>query len=315
MNSYGWFVFFLCLTIFTGLILFLGVLIYQIFKLTKKTIVGGLEDEKIIEEKKREKEKKENKILLFIEKAISFIVVFVVAGSFIFSITVKFLSNDTPNGKSTPQVVLSESMSYKNSKNQYLFENNLNDQIDRFDFIIIHKLPDEFDLQLYDIVVYKHENRTLVIQRIVGIEEPNNKHPEERYFLLKGDANTANDSFPVKYEQMVGIYTGDKVEHIGSFVVFLQSPPGWLCVIFVVFMIFFVPFVEKLIQIEKDKRYRLITNDYALESVYYKKVIYKKNQLKYLSTKLLRTTIQVKSIPLVGMEKIKRIILKRKNNN
>ena len=92
----------------------------------------------------------------------------------------------------------------------------------------------------------------------MGIEEPNSSHPDSRHFLMKGDANSYNDSYPVKYEQMVGIYRGDKIENIGSFVVFLQSPAGWLCVIFVVFMTFFVPFVDNLIDIEKDKRYKLL---------------------------------------------------------
>ena len=57
---------------------------------------------------------------------------------------------------------------------------------------------------------------------------------------------------------MEGIYTGDRVQHVGSFVLFLQSPAGWLCIIFVIFMVFFIPMVEKKLQVIKDKRYYLL---------------------------------------------------------
>ena len=273
MDSYGWYVFFLCLSIFVGLIVFLGILIYIIYNLTKKTIVGGLEDQKIIAEKQKKKQEKENKIILLIEKAISAIVLLIVSSCFVFSLSVKAMENRIPNGISVPQVVLSESMSYKNQKNTYLDKYDLNDQFDRFDLLLIHKLPDELELELYDIVVYEHESGTLIIHRIIGIEEPNSNHPDCRHFLLKGDANKSNDDFPVKYEQMRGIYKGDRIQFVGSFIVFLQSPSGWLCIIFIVFMTFFVPYVDKKIQIEKDKRYKLITGeDSNKEKVYLLKI-------------------------------------------
>ena len=263
MSSYEWFVFFLCLFIFAGLVLFLGILIFHIFNLSKRLIVGGLEDEKIITAKRKEKYKRENGFLIFIEKAISIIVIFALTGSFIFSLVVKTMEDITPNGMSTVQVVLSDSMSYKNKKNEYLVENNLDNQLKKYDMVLIHQIPDEFDLKLYDIVVYRHEKDILLIHRIVGIEEPNSSHPNSRYFVLKGDANSYNDNFPVKYEQLVGIYRGEKVENVGSFVIFLQSPAGWLCIVFVIFMTFFIPFVEEKLKDEEDKRYKLIVRGFA----------------------------------------------------
>ena len=125
MTSYEWFVFFLCLFIFVSLVLFLGILIYQIYKLSKRTIEGGLEDEKIIKEKQKEKKKKKSRFLTIIGKAISYFVTFVVGAFFIFSMSVRLMEDMTPNGMSTMQVVVSDSMSYKNEKNTYLEENNL----------------------------------------------------------------------------------------------------------------------------------------------------------------------------------------------
>ena len=108
------------------------------------------------------------------------------------------------------QVVCSESMSEKHSKNTYLRKNNLNDQFDMFDVIITYELPKESELKKYDIVVYEIDG-TLVVHRIVNIEEPNEKHPNERHFLLQGDNVESPDKFPVKYSQMRGIYKGDKI--------------------------------------------------------------------------------------------------------
>ena len=96
------------------------------------------------------------------------------------------------------KVIPSTSMSEKYENNTYLFDNNLNDQIKMFDLVILNELPKEEDLQLYDIVVYEHISGTLLIHRIVGIEEPNESHPNERYFLLQGDAVHYPDSFPVR---------------------------------------------------------------------------------------------------------------------
>ena len=97
-----------------------------------------------------------------------------------------------------------------------------------------------------------------VIHRIVGIEEPNEKHPNERQFLLQGDAVENPDRFPVLYSQMQGIYEGERMPYIGSFLLFLQSPAGWLCVLLVVFTIIITPIVEKLIENEKRKRLALL---------------------------------------------------------
>lgn len=265
MRSYEWFVFFLCLFVFSTLVLFLGVLIYQIITLTRKLIASGFEDKKIIEEKTQERLRKKNLLLPILEKAISIIVLLCVAGGFAFSLSVRVLEDVTPNGMSTVQVVLSDSMAYKHEKNEYLNTNNLNDQFRKFDLIVIDELPDEFELELYDIVVYRYSKDLLVIHRIIGIEEPNASHPEHRHFLLKGDANDYNDKFPVKYDQMVGVYNGDKVENVGSFILFLQSPAGWVCVIFIIVMSFVIPYIENKIEEEKELRYRIIAMETTLK--------------------------------------------------
>ncbi len=145
-------------------------------------------------------------------------------------------------------------MQTKNEKNRYLFENHLDNQFATFDLIITRKLPAESELKLYDIVVYEKDG-LLLVHRIVGIEEPNEKHPDERYFLLQGDAVSTPDVFPVKYSQMRGIYRNERIPFLGSFVWFMQSPAGYLCILLVVFAIICSPLMDK--KVEKARAERL----------------------------------------------------------
>ena len=151
-------------------------------------------------------------------------------------------------------------MSYKAPENKYLVENDLNDHIQTFDLIVTEKLPDEFDLQLYDIVVYEIDG-DMIVHRIVGIEEPNEKHPDQRYFLLQGDAVENPDQFPVYYSQMRGIYRGKRIPFVGSFITFMQSPAGYLCMALIVFAFIATPIMEKKIEKEMQKRLALLEKE------------------------------------------------------
>lgn len=118
------------------------------------------------------------------------------------------------------KVVTSSSMASKFRNNTYLFENSLNDQVKRHDLLLTYAIPSEDELELYDIVIYEIDGK-MVLHRIVGIEEPNEAHPGERYFLLQGDALERPDRFPVLYSQMRGIYRGERVPFVGSFILFM----------------------------------------------------------------------------------------------
>ena len=125
-----------------------------------------------------------------------------------------------------------------------------------FDIVITKELPGEYELELYDIVVYERDGM-LVIHRIVEIEEPNAKH-SERHFKLQGDASSRHDVYPVLYSQMKAIYEGDKIPFLGSVVLFIQSPPGWLCFILILFAILITPVVENKLLEEMRKRLAIL---------------------------------------------------------
>ena len=256
MSGLDVYVFLLCLIVFSLLTgIFTWFTIYFI-KTGIRLIRLGAEDENIkTEYLKTKRATKRSKALSIFDKVFSLIVCILVITFFGVSACVNVESNKTVGDVPVIQVVKSASMQSRYEGNEYLFKNNLTDQIKTFDLITVYKLPAEDEIELYDIVVYEVDDM-LVVHRIVGIEEPNEKHPNQRYFLLQGDAVHVPDKFPVTYNQMKGIYRGERLAYVGSFVIFMQSPAGFLCVLLVLFVMIAVPVVEK--KLLKVKLQRLI---------------------------------------------------------
>ena len=152
-------------------------------------------------------------------------------------------------------------MQERNEKNEYLFENNITNQIDTFDLVVLNKLPDEDSLKLYDVISYKIDD-ILVFHRIVAIEERNDNHPDYRLFTLQGDSNSNPDSKKVKYSQMIGIYNNQKIPFVGSFVLFMKSPAGYLCIILILFYFIATPIVDKKLKKEEELRKEVLEKKY-----------------------------------------------------
>ena len=130
MNGYDTYVLVLCIIIFASLTVAFGVLIAYVTRMTGKLIAVGAEDENIKTEYEREQNKsKSPKILSVIDKVFSALLLIVVIGFFIFSIFVNGNGNKPVKDIPALQVVQSGSMSYVNEKNEYLFTNKLDNQI------------------------------------------------------------------------------------------------------------------------------------------------------------------------------------------
>lgn len=240
----------LCVVVFIFLTAVFSVFLYYTAKLKIKTINGGGEDEKILKDyrkKQRKTKGKKHKKATKLGKTFSVFFSLLFCGFFALAFSLGLAQNGTQRNMPLFRVVNSASMSYKHRRNEYLFKNELNNQFNTYDLIVTHKLPSEYDLKIYDVVVYEVDD-TLVVHRIVGIEEPNAKHPNERWFTLQGDAVQNADRFPVLYSQMRAIYYGKRVPFAGSFISFLQSPAGYLCLLLFLVEIIVEPIVNKRIQ-------------------------------------------------------------------
>ena len=258
MSHFEIYTFVLCLIVLVSLTALFATLLTLLVRLWLRLIRHGLEDRKILLEFDPSRRRSFfGRLTDGIAKLFSLVVCVALCLCFVFSLTLFFSENDHTRDIPTLRVVKSPSMSVAHEKNTYLTKNGLDNQFQTFDLICLYELPAEADLKLYDIVLYEVDE-TLIIHRIVGIEEPNEKHPDERYFLLQGDAVERPDRFPVHYSQMRAIYRGGRIPYLGSFVSFLQSPAGWLCIILVVVAMIASPIVEKKMENAKEERLAII---------------------------------------------------------
>lgn len=261
MFNFDAYIFILCLVVFSVLTLTLAFLIGTVVKLTVSLIRVGEKDAEIIREYKKKKKKIKNKRRFALDCTVSGLLCGLLLLCFSFSLYVNLQQDKTFESIPTVKIVKSASMASKHEKNTYLVKNKLDNQLQVFDLILTYKAPAEKDLKLYDIVVYEQDD-ILVVHRIVGIEEPNAEHPNERYFLCQGDAMERPDKFPVRYSQIKGIYKDTRVPYVGSFIMFMQSPAGWLCIMLVMIALIATPLVERKIRAEEAKRLDLYTAVY-----------------------------------------------------
>lgn len=255
MTPFDIYVFILCFIVFASLTAVFSVLIASLIKLTVRLVRTGAEDERIkTEYNQTQKRGCSGCLPVIVDRVVSVILCCVIFVMFGFSLYVNFSGAPASDTVPTLSVVQSGSMAYKNEKNLHLFRNGLDDQFQTFDLILLYKLPAVEHLKLYDVVLYEVEG-TPVIHRIVEIQPPNENH-SEYYFLLQGDALENPDRFPVYYHQMRGIYRGEHIPFIGSFVAFMQSVAGYLCILLIIFGMVSIPLIEK--KVNAVKRERLI---------------------------------------------------------
>ncbi len=257
MTSYEIYVFLLCLIVFVMLTALSVACLWIITRLSLRLIRSGIEDERILKEHRDNEAKKAKcKYAKIADYAVSGVVCLAFVVMLVVSVAIRCTENSQCGALPSFRVVKTSSMAKANVKNSYLTENKLTDQIQMFDLIRTEKLPDEMELELYDIVVYETDDM-LIVHRIVEIEEPNESHPDCRHFRLQGDAVDSPDRFPVLYEQMRAIYDGDRTPFVGSFVLFMQSPAGWLCTLLIVIAMIAAPVLDKKLQTAKDERLKI----------------------------------------------------------
>lgn len=246
------------LVVIIGLTVFLSFLIGYIYVLTTRLIAIGYWDHELVHDQPFRR-----RFVLFgtVGKIISTVVCIVLAIMVAFSVAMGVTENDLTKNLASLKVVKSESMSKAHKNNDYIEENNLNDQFQMFDLIVTHPLPAEEDIELYDVIVYERDGN-LIIHRVVYIAEPNENVPEYRFYF-RGDANKENDDEWVSYDQMRGIYRGKRIPFVGSFILFMQSPAGIICLILAIVGMFIMPIIDQRIEDVRDHRYRLLATGLA----------------------------------------------------
>ena len=256
MTDYEVYTLILCIIVFCLLTILSIICVSIIAHLTVKITKSGIDDERIVKDYREETRVAKIKKSKVLDYVLSGTVCFVFLAIFVCSLVIRVNEDKLVENSSVYRVVRTGSMAEKHEKNKYLTENGLDDQIQMFDLICTDRLPDEMDLELYDIVVYEVDDM-LIVHRIVGIEEPNASHPDCRYFRLQGDAVEAADRFPVTYDQMRAIYRGARIPFVGSFILFMQSTAGYLCIGLVIFAMIATPLLEAYLSYQRKKRLKV----------------------------------------------------------
>lgn len=256
MSAFEIYIFVLSLIVLILLTALSVFVIATILKLSCRLIRVGAEDEKILAEANRVQTKREQ-IGKIIDQIISLVFAMLFIVAFALSTLVSCTKDVSLGEVPVFRVVNSDSMSKKYEKNTYLFENGLDNQFDTFDLIITYEIPPEEELKLYDVVVYKLDDM-YIVHRIVGIRPPNSTHPNETQYILQGDAEKRADVLPVTYDQMIAIYRGERVPFLGSFVKFMQSPAGMICILLVIIATIAGPLADRKLEEERAKRLAML---------------------------------------------------------
>ena len=131
------------------------------------------------------------------------------------------------------------------------------------DIIIGKKLTEEQKAQLKvdDIITFAAGDLNgdgkddLNTHRIIEVNEENGAVT----YITKGDNNAFQDNTPVRSENVVCLYKGTRIQKLGTFLAFLQQPTGFLVVIVLPLLAFFIYeliiFIRKFLQVKNgDKR-------------------------------------------------------------
>ena len=103
-----------------------------------------------------------------------------------------------------------------------------------------------------DIIAFRN-GTSVITHRIVEITEENN----EKIFITKGDNNSSEDRYPIRYSNVEGLYIY-RIPKVGYFAMFLQTTLGAIIFVSIPFILFIITDLaqrkkEKQIQEEKKK--------------------------------------------------------------
>jgi len=214
-------------------------ILYQTYANSQiEEIKSGKKDVEIIDEviyERRDDVKKKRRKNKIIKNIIYYTILCIVVPLFIFSLINKINNNVLMINDKAMMVVASNSMSFKHDINKYLDENNLNNQFNQFDIIILEKVEDVSDLDVYDIICFKNDKDINIIHRIRKIEEG-----VTTKFVTRGDSNNGDDTYKPVFEDIVGRYTGKRIKGVGMFIMFLQSYAGIITIISLVYCLIMI---------------------------------------------------------------------------
>ena len=172
-------------------------------------------------EENKTKNKKKVKVVNIILNAIC-VLIFVFAA---YELIVKFTNNSIYLFGVRSDVVLTNSMSYKNEDPRIqTFLEGHNDQLQKGDLVYSTKVKKDTELNVYDIVLFiNKDNKRLTIHRIVEIKDGKDYLDGEPRYLIRADtANVGSHDGLYKHDEIIAKYKS-KIPVVGHIHNFLTS--------------------------------------------------------------------------------------------
>ncbi len=166
---------------------------------------------------------KQNKVLNFIVNALLVL-------SLVLGVACAFTAYVSQSGDGVPSFFGIRPFSIQSDSMSPFFEEG--------DLIISYKVTDYIALEVGDVITFWtiiNGERVLNSHRIIAIEDYGTYY----YFSTQGDNNSIADSLGVHQSEIVGKYI-THIPNVGTFIDFLQTSTGFLIVIVVPVLLFFV---------------------------------------------------------------------------
>ena len=219
-----------------------------------KDVVTGKSDIGLIDECIYSSQKnviKRREIIKAIRSAVFYAFLAVFVPVFVLSAISKFNGDVMMFGGRSLMVVASGSMSEKHPSNDYLIKNSLNNQFNTHDIIILDAVEDSSEIKQYDVIAFVNDKGINVIHRIVKFET--DESGTLRY-VTRGDSNNDYDTYKPCFEDVIGVYSNEKINGLGIFIVFFQSYSGIVTIAALVYCLVMMDSINKRIQAAQAER-------------------------------------------------------------
>ena len=213
-------------------------------------IKSGKRDIEIIDEVIYDRQshvQQRRKVIGLIRTIAFYLVIIIIVPIFAFSLVNKVMGNVMMIGNKAVMVIPTDSMSYKNEANSYLFNRNLNNQIQPYDIIVLEKVS-KSDIRMYDVIAYKNDKGVNIVHRIIDINGDK--------YTTRGDIydSSKTDLYKPVYEDIVGRYTGKRIPGVGIFIMFLQSYAGIITVVSLVYCLLMIDrTAERINKVQQER--------------------------------------------------------------
>ena len=117
------------------------------------------------------------------------------------------------------EAVRTGSMSKVDPSNEWYLKDH-DDRIQVNDIVILKEVKTFDEVELYDVISYRHPQGINVIHRVVFIGDG--------YYMTRGDAVDKDDNIRVTLDMVNGVYTGTRIPFFGSITFYLQDDYGIL---------------------------------------------------------------------------------------